>query len=172
MDDWEKYDTIKQRKDIRLRIRECCMHYPETLGLNLTKNHRKDYDGEIKLVPFGREILKISDEMFEEYLAEGTSCIVKLIAFVHRNKELPHNHNVCVKDNKLIVYNGDRWHAVEPEELHRLIFKCGLFLNKKRLPKSLSRLYAGRRGELRVHTCKAMKNERIVSRIIELLRVD
>jgi len=97
---------------------------------NTTNNNNTNYNNiNIQLVAFGKEdkdSMKNS-EIFQ-ILRKGFSSVPELVRAIHFNKDRPENHNVYIsnmRDNYVMVYDGDKWGLRDRNETIQNIFDDG-----------------------------------------------
>ena len=116
-----------------------------------------------ELQGYGKESVRITDELYIRYLTEGSDVIVKLIAYIHRNYHLPQYHNIYVKDDVIYRYNGHKWVTEDIEEIHYIIQHYDAMINRKKIPRELVRKIDT------VSVC--LRDPELIKRVIEVLSI-
>lgn len=92
--------------------------------------------GDVKVVKFGDENLDyISDDLYKHILGRGFKAVSEFIEHSHFNKDHPENHNIYIaniKENYIIMYDGDKWTISKKDEvMEDIIYAKSDFLNIK-----------------------------------------
>ena len=162
---------LEQQKAIHLAVWNKCTYNSEVAhpdigwGSCTSKIFYELYLGDVAKIP-------IPDDVFIEVMLEGTNGIVKLFRYVHRNKLLPQYHGIFVSEGRLWVGNWDYWLEKSEEYIKFLIFRYGYSLNRRKLPESLKQYRGKKRRLIKFHTSEARYNKKIISDIIDILRID
>ena len=75
------------------------------------------------LLAFGKEDMShLADEMYKRILGKGFKSVPMLVEYVHFNKDKPENRNIYIsnmRDNWVIIYDGEDWKLKERHEVMR-----------------------------------------------------
>jgi hypothetical protein len=90
----------------------------------------------MKVIKFGNENLSyISDDLYKQILSRGIRSIEQFIEHSHFNRKHPENHNIYIaniKDEYLVLYDGDKWAITKRDEkLEDIIYAKSDFLCEK-----------------------------------------
>ena len=90
----------------------------------------------MKVVKFGNENLSyISDDLYKQILGRGLRSVEDFIEHSHFNRRHPENHNIYIaniKDEYLVLYDGDKWVITKRDEkLEDIIYAKSDFLCEK-----------------------------------------
>ena len=90
----------------------------------------------IKIIAYGKEDLShILENDYKMILNKGFKSIPALMESIHFNKNKPENHNIYIsnmRDNYVLVYNGDDWQLKERDDvLQNMVYNNTDKLNEK-----------------------------------------
>lgn len=90
----------------------------------------------VKVVKFGNENLSyISDDLYKQILGRGLRSVEEFIEHSHFNRRHPENHNIYIaniKDEYIVLYDGDKWAITKRDEkLEDIIYAKSDFLCEK-----------------------------------------
>jgi hypothetical protein len=96
---------------------------------NITNNVNNTNNYNIQLVAFGKEDKdSMTNKEIFNILRKGFSSIPELVKAIHFNEERPENHNIYIsnmRDNYVMVYDGDKWSLRNRAETLNNIFDDG-----------------------------------------------
>ena len=90
---------------------------------NATKiqNNTMNTVNNIKIIAYGKEDLShILETDYKMILNKGFKSVPALVESIHFNKNKPENHNIYIsnmRDNYVLVYNGEEWQLMERENV-------------------------------------------------------
>jgi len=124
---------VEQNEKLVAKNEELQAKVGQTINNNITNNTTNNNNivnnMNIKLVAFGqedRDSMKNS-EIFN-ILRRGFSSVPELVRAIHFNEERPENHNIYIsnmRDNFVMVYDGDKWGLRDRNETIQNIFDDG-----------------------------------------------
>ena len=118
------YDKIKNRlAELENESKVTQVNNTNNITNNVTNNLN------IQLVAFGKENKESmkNSEIFQ-ILRKGFSSVPELVKAIHFNEERPENHNVYIsnmRDNYVMVFDGDKWELRDRKETLENIFDDG-----------------------------------------------
>lgn len=125
-------DSVKILEDIREKCRDYRKNFEFELGYSIVEKCSP-----FVIIPYGRERIRITDELAIKYHTEGDIIICKLISYLHRNQHLSYYHNIIFKDNEIWTHNGKQWIKQDEEYISEIIMRYRCLLEAKKLPKAL-----------------------------------
>lgn len=114
----------------------CIGNVNQKIQTNNIQNNNVNVDGNVNVVKFGTENLSyISDDLYKQILGRGLRAVEEFIEHSHFNKRHPENHNLYVaniRDEYLVLYDGDKWIITKRDEkLEDIIYAKSDYLYEK-----------------------------------------
>lgn len=91
------------------------------IGGNLNNNIQNNIHNEIKIIAYGKEDTSyITDNEYELLINKGFKSVPNLVEYIHFNINKPENQNIYIsnmRDNYVLVYDGEQWQMREREDI-------------------------------------------------------
>ena len=112
----------KEMQEMKQKIAQLETRPLTNNSINSNNNNiQNNINNDIKIIAYGKEDMSyITNDEYELLINKGFKSIPYFVEYVHFNKNKPENHNIYIsnmRDNYLLVYDGEKWQIREREDV-------------------------------------------------------
>jgi len=114
----------KQKKELNLKLKKKDKQISELMkkvGVNIGTQNIQNIQNNIKILAYNKtDMTHLKDKDYIKFLSHSNFCVPHMIKKLHFDPRKPENHNIYIsnlKNNFVMVYNGDQWNIRDRNEV-------------------------------------------------------